>query len=69
MVADFALQNVNSAIEVNYDFGGTLYSFPPAVTLTNTNGITSSNRREFKFYFLFLIISNAPLYPVFIRLT
>ena len=47
MVANFALQNVNTAIEVNYDLGGTSYAFPPAETLTNTDGITSSSRREF----------------------
>jgi len=54
--ANFGLNNVNAAVEVNYDLSGTSFVFPPQGG-SNTNGIASSSKREFYFYFLFLVIT------------
>jgi hypothetical protein len=45
--ANFGLQNVNAAIEVNYDLGGASFAFPPQNGGSNADGITSSSKREF----------------------
>ena len=57
--ANFAVQNITTSVEVNYDFGGASYAFPQPETLSNTNGIMSSSDRELGFYTLFFI---TPLY-------
>jgi hypothetical protein len=44
--ANFGLQNVNAAVEVNYDLGGASFTFPPQGG-SNTGGIASSSKREF----------------------
>ena len=43
--ANFGLQNVNAAVEVNYDLGGASFTFPPQAG-SNTDGISSSSKRE-----------------------
>jgi hypothetical protein len=44
--ATFGLKNVNAAVEVNYDLGGASFTFPPQGG-SNTDGISSSSKREF----------------------
>ena len=45
--ANFAAQNVNASVEVNYDLGDTSFLFPPPETLSSTSGIISSSDRKF----------------------
>ena len=65
--ANFGLQNVNAAVEVNYDLGGASFAFPPQAG-SNTDGITSTSKREVKFYFCSSLTLPAAL-PMSVQLT
>ncbi len=46
--ANFGLKNVNAGIEVNYGLSGASFIFPPpSQGGSNTNGISSTSKREF----------------------
>jgi hypothetical protein len=55
--ANFGIQNVNASVEVNYDFGGSSFTFPPQGG-PNTDDIAPSSKREF-----LLLLSHPPHSP------